>query len=146
MPDDNQGSAISQRPEDVAASVRGMNPDDQKAAVKGIFDVLSDDNLASSVAQGLNTPERQRNVVSAMPDGQRQQLASTLGIPDKRTRQILWYVVVGTLALAVFLFGILAFVLILNGKSAEAPLALATTALGGVVGLVATSPGSSPSA
>jgi hypothetical protein len=145
MPDDNQESTISQRPEDVAASVQGMNPDDQKAAVKGIFDVLTDDNLASSVAQGLNTPERQRNVVSAMPDDQRQQLASTLGIPDKRTRQILWYVVVGTLALAVFLFGILAFVLILNGKSAEAPLALATTALGGVVGLVATSPGSSPS-
>lgn len=145
MPDDNQESPTSQRPEDVAASVQGMNPDDQKAAVKGIFDVLSDDNLASSVVQGLNTPERQRNVVSAMPDDQRQQLASTLGIPDKRTRQILWYVVVGTLALAVFLFGILAFVLILNGKSAEAPLALATTALGGVVGLVATSPGSSPS-
>jgi hypothetical protein len=145
MPDDDQESTISQRPEDVAASVQGMNPDDQKAAVKGIFDVLTDDNLASSVAQGLNTPERQRNVVSAMPDDQRQQLASTLGIPDKRTRQILWYVVVGTLALAVFLFGILAFVLILNGKSAEAPLALATTALGGVVGLVATSPGSSPS-
>ena len=145
MPDDNQGSTTSQRPEDVAATVQGMNSDDQKAAVKGIFDVLSDDNLASSVAQGLNTPERQRSVVSAMPDDQRQQLASTLGVPDKKTRQILWYVVVGTLALAVFLFGILAFVLILNGKSAEAPLALATTALGGVVGLVATSPGSSAS-
>jgi hypothetical protein len=43
---------------------------------------------------------------------------------------------------AIFVFGSMAFVLIYQGKAAEAPLALATTALGGVVGLVATSPGS----
>jgi len=36
----------------------------------------------------------------------------------------------------------MAFVLIYQKKAAEAPLALATTALGGIVGLVATSPGS----
>jgi hypothetical protein len=39
-------------------------------------------------------------------------------------------------------FGAMAFLLIYQRKPAEAPLALATTALGGVVGLVATSPGS----
>jgi hypothetical protein len=33
-------------------------------------------------------------------------------------------------------FGVLAFVLIYQRKSAEAPLALATTALGGIVGLL----------
>jgi hypothetical protein len=54
----------------------------------------------------------------------------------------LWYIVVGVMALAVFIFGSMAFVLLYQGKAAEAPLALATTALGGVVGLIATSPGS----
>jgi uncharacterized membrane protein YbhN (UPF0104 family) len=65
-----------------------------------------------------------------------------LGRPDQRTRQILWYIVAWTMAAAIFVFGAMAFVLIYQKKAAEAPLALATTALGGVVGLVATSPGS----
>jgi len=50
--------------------------------------------------------------------------------------------VVGTMALAVFFFGTMAFVLMYQKKGAEAPLALATTALGAIIGLVATSPGS----
>jgi hypothetical protein len=64
-----------------------------------------------------------------------------LGVPDRRTQQILWYIVVWTMVAAIFVFGTMAFVLIYQKKAAEAPLALATTALGGVVGLIATSPG-----
>lgn len=41
---------------------------------------------------------------------------------------------------AIFVFGALTFVLVPNGKIAEGVVALATTALGGVVGLVFTSP------
>ena len=82
-------------------------------------------------------------VIAALPTEQRQQLAeSVLGSPDQRTRQVLWYIVIWTMAAAIFVFGAMAFVLIYQRKPAEAPLALATTALGGVVGLVATSPGS----
>jgi hypothetical protein len=104
-------------------------------------------DLAAAVVQTLDTPEQQRaaaeGVVAALPTEQRQQLAeSVLGSPDQRTRQVLWYIVIWTMAAAIFVFGAMAFVLIYQRKPAEAPLALATTALGGVVGLVATSPGS----
>ena len=104
----------------------------------------------AAVVQGLDTPEQQKaaaeGVMSAVPMKQRQQVAqSLLGSPDKRTRQLLWYMVVSTLVGAIFVFGTMAFVLIYQKKPAEAPLALATTALGGVVGLVATSPGSGSS-
>ena len=97
--------------------------------------------------QSLDTPEQKRaaaeGVVGALSTDQRQQLAeSLLGRPDRKTRQNLWYIVIWTMAAAIFVFGSMAFVLIYQKKAAEAPLALATTALGGVVGLVATSPGS----
>ena len=67
---------------------------------------------------------------------------TVLGSPDRKTRQILWYLVVATLTAADFVFGSMAFVLVYQKKAAEAPLALATAALGAIVGLVATSPGS----
>jgi hypothetical protein len=38
------------------------------------------------------------------------------------------------MSLTVFVFGVIAFALILDGVGAEAQLALATTALGGIVG------------
>ena len=69
-------------------------------------------------------------------------LTSILGTPDSKTQRTLWYLVVSTISAAIFVFGVLTFVLILTGRSAEGPLALATTALGGIVGLIATSPGS----
>jgi hypothetical protein len=95
----------------------------------------------------LDTPEQQRaaaeGVVGTLPAQQQQQLAEgVLGPLDDVTRRNLWYIVVWTMAAAIFVFGTMAFVLIYQKKPAEAPLALATTALGGVVGLVATSPGS----
>jgi hypothetical protein len=62
--------------------------------------------------QGLDTPEQQKaaaeGVMSAVPIKQRQQVAqSLLGNPDKKTRQVLWYMVVSTLVVAIFVFGAL---------------------------------------
>jgi hypothetical protein len=134
-----------------AAVVQSMDtPEQQRAAAEGVVRALPDaamQGLAATVVQSIDTPEQQRaaaeGVVRALPNEQREQLAdSVLGRPDRVTRQHLWYIVVWTMAAAIFIFGTMAFVLMYQKKAAEAPLALATTALGGVVGLVATSPGS----
>ena len=118
-------------------------------AAQGALDALPAEDkqgLAATVVQCLPAEQQQaaaQGVLDALPDDKRTQLAETvLGSPDRKTRQILWYMVVLTLAAAVFVFGSMAFVLVYQKKAAEAPLALATTALGGIVGLVATSPGS----
>ena len=149
------GAMSSDAKQGLAATVvQGLDtPEQQKAAAEGVIGAMSSDakqGLAATVVQGLDTPEQQKaaaeGVMSAVPLKQRQQVAqSLLGSPDKRTRQTLWYMVVSTLIGAIFVFGTMAFVLIYQKKPAEAPLALATTALGGVVGLVATSPGSGSS-
>jgi hypothetical protein len=134
-----------------AAMVHGLDtPEQQKAAAEGVVGALPNEakqDLAATVVQSLDTPEQKRaaaeGAVGALSTEQRQDLAeSLLGRPDRKTRQNLWYIVVWTMAAAIFVFGSMAFVLIYQKKAAEAPLALATTALGGVVGLVATSPGS----
>jgi hypothetical protein len=138
-----------------AAVVQRLDtPEQQRTAAEGVVHVLSSaevkQGLAAAVVQSLDTPDQQRvaaeGVVGALPAEQQQQmfegLESTLGRPDRRTRQHLWYIVVGTMVAAIFAFGTMAFVLMYQDKAAEAPLALATTALGGTVGLVATSPGS----
>ena len=125
-------------------------PEQQKAAAQGVVGALPTEakqDLAATVVQSLDTPQQQRAaaeaVVGALPIEQRQQLAEgVLGIPDQKTQQNLWYIVIGVMAVAIFVFGSMAFVLLYQDKAAEAPLALATTALGGVVGLIATSPGS----
>jgi hypothetical protein len=132
-----------------ATVVQGLPAAQQQAAAQGLMDALPDEakqGLAATVVQGLPAAQQQaaaQGVLDALPNDQRTQLAETvLGSPDKNTRKVLWYVVVSTLAAAVFVFGSMAFVLVYQKKAAEAPLALATTALGGIVGLVATSPGS----
>jgi hypothetical protein len=127
-------------------------PEQQKAAAEGVVGAMpaeAKQDLAATVVQSLDTPEQQRaaaeGVVATLPSEQRQQLAEGvlgLGTPDQKTQQNLWYIVVLTMAAAIFVFGSMAFVLIYQKKAAEAPLALATTALGGTVGLIATSPGS----
>ena len=134
----------------LATSVmQGLAPAQQQAAAQGVIEALPDEarqGLAASVVQGLAPAQQQaaaQGVMDALPDDKRTQIAeNVLGSPDKQTRKILWYMVVSTLAAAVFVFGSMAFVLVYQKKAAEAPLALATTALGGIVGLVATSPGS----
>ncbi|MER6126629.1 hypothetical protein ABT173_29240 [Streptomyces sp. NPDC001795] len=142
------------KPDLAAALVQGISTrEQQQAAFGSVVDALPDEgkpDLAAVLINGMNTDEQKQaaagRAVDALKPEQRQQLARTvLGQPDARTTQVLWYIVVSTLAAAVFAFGVLAFVLIYQKKSAEAPLALATTALGGVVGLVATSPGSNRS-
>jgi hypothetical protein len=125
-------------------------PQEQQAAAEGVIGTLPSEakqGLAATVVQSLDTPQEQQaaaeGVMGTLSSQQRAQVAqSVLGTPDTKTRQRLWYVVVFTLAAAVFVFGSMAFVLVYQKKAAEAPLALATTALGGIVGLVATSPGS----
>ncbi|GAA5149290.1 hypothetical protein GCM10023321_12920 [Pseudonocardia eucalypti] len=104
-------------------------------------------DLVATVVRNLDTPKQQKDAavaaVNALATEQRAEVADgLLGTPDRKTRQTLWYIVVATLAAAIFIFGFMAFLLLYQGKAAEGPLALATTALGGVVGLVATSPGS----
>jgi hypothetical protein len=134
-----------------AAVVQTLDtPQQQKAAAEAVVGALpaeAKQDLAATVVQTLDTPQQQRAaaeaVVGTLPSDQQQQLAEgVLGVPDRRTQQRLWYIVVWTLVAAIFVFGAMAFVLIYQKKAAEAPLALATTALGGVVGLIATSPGS----
>lgn len=79
--------------------------------------------------------------VNALPQADQEEVAATtLGTPDRKTQQRLWYIVVGMMGGAIFVFGALTFVLVLEGKNAEGVVALATTALGGVVGLISTSP------
>jgi len=135
-----------------ATVIQGLDtPQQQQAAAEGVVGALpaeAKQDLAATVVQSLDTPQQQRaaaeGVVGALPAEQRQQLAEGvlgLGPPDPKTQQNLWYIVIWTMAAAIFVFGSMAFVLIYQKKAAEAPLALATTALGGVVGLIATSPG-----
>jgi len=147
------GALPAEAKQDLAATViQGLDtPQQQQAAAEGVVGALpaeAKQDLAATVVQSLDTPQQQRaaaeGVVGALPAEQRQQLAEGvlgLGPPDPKTQQNLWYIVIWTMAAAIFVFGSMAFVLIYQKKAAEAPLALATTALGGVVGLIATSPG-----
>jgi hypothetical protein len=143
------GTLSDHMKQDLAASVvQGLDPDQQQAAAEGVVGALPGEakqDLVASVVQGLEPDQQQaaaQKVLSALPTAQAEQVAqSVIGTPDKRTQQVLWYLVVSTLTAAVFVFGTMAFVLVYQSKVADAPLALATTALGGIVGLVATSPG-----
>jgi hypothetical protein len=137
---------------DMAATVvQGLDtPEQKQAAARAVLGALPSEtrgDMAATVVQGLDTPAQKQAaaqaVLGTLPDDVQQQVAETvLGSPDQKTRQILWYLVVSTLTLAVFAFGSMTFVLVYQGKAAEATLALATAALGGIIGLVATSPGS----
>jgi hypothetical protein len=121
----------------------------QTAAANGVVEALPDEakqDLAATVVRSIDSPTQQRaaaeGAVRSLSDEQRRQIVSALGSPDRTTRQILWYIVVSAMVGAIFVFGVMMFILVQSGKPAEAPLALATTALGGLVGLIATSPGS----
>jgi hypothetical protein len=145
------GALPNEAKQDMAAAVvRSLEtPEQQRAAAQGAVGALPNEakqDMAAAVVRSLETPEQQRaaaeGVMGALSDEQQQQVVETvLGRPDRKTRQHLWYIVIWTMAAAIFVFGSMAFVLIYQSKAAETPLALATTALGGVVGLVATSPG-----
>jgi hypothetical protein len=131
----------------VGSLVQSLGGEQQKQAAAAATDGLPADSkqeLVSSLVQSLGT-EQQKQAATAAISGLAQEdqedvAASILGTPDRKTRQMLWYIVIATIGGAIFVFGILTFVLVLMGKNAEGVLALATTALGGVVGLVSTSP------
>jgi hypothetical protein len=143
-----------EQPDLVASVVQGLGTDQQKQAAAGAaVDALSSDakpDLVASVVQGLGTSQQKQAAagaaMGALSQADMEAVAANAGVldlPDTKTQRNLWYMVVGTMALAIFAFGIMAFLLLSWGKGAEAPLALATTALGGIVGLIATSPGRS---
>jgi hypothetical protein len=149
-------AALTALPKDATAGVVARavgkldTTDEQKETALAALGALpkgsTPDVVAKMVGQ-LDTPDQQQatalaalNALSA--DGRKQVATTILGTPDRKTQRTLWYIVIGTIAAAIFVFGVLTFVLILMGKNAEAPLALATTALGGMVGLVATTPAS----
>ncbi len=141
------GLSAESKQELVGTVVQGLSPDQQHQVATETIDGLSAESkqeLVGTVVQSLS-PDQQHQVatetIGTLPRADQEDVAATiLGVPDRRTQQRLWYIVVGTMGGAIFVFGILTFVLVLLGKSAEGVLALATTALGGVVGLVATSP------
>jgi len=132
----------------VASVVQGLPAEQKQAAAAAAAAEVSNEatpGLVATVVQGLPTEQKREAAQAAMStlshDQRGELAASILGEPDPRTQQRLWYMVVGTMGLSIFVFGFMSFLLINWGKASDAPLALATTALGGVVGLVASGPG-----
>lgn len=140
LPDQDTPGAVGQ-------AVRNLAPAEQRAAVLAAANTLptaATPDLVRTMV-GNADPATGREAVTAglnalSPADREAAAASVLGAPDARTQRTLWLLVVGTMAGAVFVFGALTVVLLVLGKTADAPLALATTALGGIVGLVVTSP------
>jgi hypothetical protein len=104
-----------------ATVVRGLDsPEQQKAAagvVVGALPAAAKQDLAAAVVRSMDSPEQQKaaaqSALGALSAPQQAQVAeSVLGSPDAKTRQRLWYIVVGTMAVAVFFFGSMAFALI----------------------------------
>ena len=145
-----EGSTPTQNGEPRSDAGGSDTPEQKQAAIQAVLGTLPSQtrqDIATTVVQGLDTPEQKQAaaqaVLSTLPADVKQQVTETvLGSPDQKTRQTLWYLVVWTLTAAVFVFGSMTFVLVYQKKAAEAPLALATAALGGIIGLIATSPGS----
>ena len=145
------GALLAEAKQDLAATVvRSLDSTEQQKsaaeAVVGALPAEAKQDLAATVVRSLESPEERKaaaqSAFGVLSTTQQVQLAeNVLGSPDAKTRRRLWYMVVATMIVALFFFGSMSFVLIYQRKAAEAPLALATTALGALVGLVATSPG-----
>lgn len=60
--------------------------------------------------------------------------------PSPRNVDRIWFLVIGVLAVAMVLFGILGYLQLKDGKDAAALFGLVGTALGGIAGLLAPSP------
>lgn len=115
--------------------------------IHSVEDPNPDDKRETAIRAFQDLPQsQQREVVEATAAGlslsDREIVANLLGRPDHVTSRVLWYLVVGSLVSSIFIFGVLAVLMIYSEKGGEIPLALATAALGGVLGLVSTSPGS----
>jgi hypothetical protein len=141
--------APEDKSEVVARVVGNLETPDQKkeaavAAVGALPSAATPDVVATMVGK-LDSADQKRAAAAALntlPQDQQQQVASSiLGTSSPKVQGALWLIVIMTISVAIFVFGVLSFVLVVSGKSAEGPLALATTALGGIVGLVASTPG-----
>jgi hypothetical protein len=136
-------------PDVVGTMVGNLDTTDQKkeAAVAAVGAVPSEatPDVVGTMVGNLGSADQVRAAAAAMnalPAQRQQDLAnSILGTPSSKVQGSLWLIVVITISAAIFIFGVLSFVLVLSGRGAEGPLALATTALGGIVGLIATTPG-----
>jgi hypothetical protein len=99
--------------------------------------------LATTVVQNLDASDQRaaaEAIVHTLPTPTQEQVAeSILGPLDVGARTRIWYLVISFLGLSILVFGVLAFVLMYQDKNAEGPLALATTALGAVAGLLSQS-------
>lgn len=145
-------AAVNSLPEAVATdvvgtAVRNLTPPARRAAVMAVVHTLpmtATPDLVGSVVGQLDPATGRQAATAALnalsAQDRETAAAGVLGNPDPKTQRTLWLLVIGTMSGAVFLFGALTVVLLVLGKSADAPLALATTALGGIVGLVVTSP------
>lgn len=130
--------------------VRQLGNSEKRAAANGVVAQLPADerqDLVPSLVKDLGNSQKQAlvtDVAGQLTNKERQDVAEGLGLPppDTITRRYLWYMVVGILGVAIFVFGSMAFILLAQKQPAEAPLTLATTALGAVVGLIAFGPGS----
>jgi hypothetical protein len=123
-------------PEQKKATAQGiaaaLTPEQKKATAQGIaaaLPSLDQQDLATTMVKSLDRPQ------------QTEVLETVFGPLDNETRKTILKVVIYTLTTVVFLFGVMAFMLLYQGKGAEAPLTLATTALGAIVGLIAINPG-----
>lgn len=136
-------------PEVVATMVDNLESTDQKkdaaVAVVGKLPPEATPDVVGRMVDNLGSADQVKVATAAMnalPTQRQQDLAnSILGTPSRKVQAALWLIVVITISAAIFIFGTLSFILVLNGRGAEGPLALATTALGGIVGLIATTPG-----
>lgn len=128
---------------------RQLGNSEKRAAAEGVVAQMPPDerqDLVPSLVKDLENSQKQAvvaDVAGQLTNEERQEVAEGLGLPppDVITRRYLWYMVVGILGVAIFVFGSMAFTLLAQKQPAEAPLTLATTALGAVVGLIAFGPG-----
>jgi hypothetical protein len=140
----------------VGDAFSSLSANAQEATASEVFDRLDTPQKTVQVVQGMDSlpaPKLEEAVGAALqrlPSPQLEAAASTamgqlpaaaqqrviggLSTPDAATNRWLWKCVVGSLVAVIIIFGVLSFVLIYQGKHAEATLALATTALGGIVG------------
>jgi hypothetical protein len=84
-----------------------------------------------------------RGALGGMDETDRQAAMSPFALPaptNQASLTTLWILILMLLGLAVFTFGTMTFVLVYQKKSAEGTLALATAALGAIVGLISPSP------
>jgi hypothetical protein len=97
---------------------RARHPEQKQAAAQAVVGTLPAEvkqDMAATVVQGLDTPVQKQaaaqTVLGTLPADIQQQVASTvLGSASQHTRDNLWYLVVWTLTVAVFVFGSMTFV------------------------------------